>query len=513
MILFRNSVAKLGGTGLLAFALCGVVNAQFASAQTDKMSTASMAYPTGDKATSNLLLEVSNPSQVVVGRAYDYMIKVTNLTKSMSLENVKISQTVGDGFSVESSDLDVDKSAKGMASWVIPRLDPGKSATIKASGLGEKPGNVASCLKVSYESSLCMTMEYTKPEIAVTKDAPKMVDICDPITFKYVVKNTGVGPVRGLKLNDELPKGLTTTDGKQTVTADVGDLAEGQAKDVTVTIVASQPGDFTSRAMAMGQQDLKAQSNQTTTAIREAKLAVDIVGPETEYMDQRVTYQVTVKNDGEATAKGATLKVNADKNAKVLRVSKVAPEAPAPATDGNMLTWNLGDLEPGKSVVVSMTTSSTTDAPLKHVAIATSVCARGGDVAKAAQDTITTQMITLPALLLELVDQKDPMQVGTNEVYTIVVLNQGQGEDGNVKIVCHLPEGFEYVSSDGPTKGTASGLDVTFDPIEKFAAKRKVTYTITAKVVKAGDVRTKVDLSSDYLTTPVTETEPTRLIQ
>ena len=515
MILSRSFLVKFGGMTLLALAICGMPRARvaFAQAAADKMSTGMMAYPTGDKATSNLLLEVSNPSQVVVGRAYDYMIKVTNLTKSMTLENVKVSQTVGEGFGVETSEPAADKSAKGMASWVIPRLDPGKVVTIKASGLGEKTGNIASCLKVSYDSSLCMSTEFTKPEIAVTKEAPKMVALCDPITLKYVVKNTGTGPVRGLKMSDELPKGLTTADGKQTVAADVGDLAQGQSKDVTVNVVASQPGDYTSRAMAMGDQDLKAQSNQTTTAIRESKLAVDIVGPETEYMDQRVTYQITVKNDGEATAKQASLKVSADPNAKVLRVSKVGPEAPAPTMEGNMMSWNLGDLAPGKSVVVSMTTSSDHEAPLKHVATATSVCARGGDVAKAAQDTIVTQMITLPALLLELVDQKDPMQVGTEEVYTIVVLNQGKGEDGNVKIVCHLPEGFEYVSSTGPTTGKADGLTVTFDPIEKFAPKRKVTYTINAKVVKAGDVRTKVDLSSDYLTTPVTETEPTRLIQ
>ena len=496
--------------GLLAFAS----PTQFATAQTPEgMSTASLAYPTGDKASSNLLVEVASPGKMMVGKAYDYTITVTNLTKNVTLENVKVSQSTAEGFAVEASEPKADTATKGVALWSIPKLDPGKSITIKASGLGEKEGTVASCLKVDYETTLCVTTEFTKPAISVTKTAPAMVDICDPIQIKYVVKNTGTGAVQGLNVSDELPKGLTTADGKQTVTANVGDLAEGQSKEITVDVAATQTGDFTSRAMAMADPELKAQSNQTTTAVRMAKLAVDIVGPDSEYMDQRVTYQVTVKNEGEATARNATLKVNADKNAKVLRLSKASPEAAAPKIDGNMLAWDLGNLEPGKSVVVSMTTTANTADKQTHIATATSECAKATDAMKTAQDTIMTEVITLPALLLELVDKQDPMQVGSNEVYTIVVLNQGQGDDKNVKIVCRLPEGFEYVESAGPTKANVDGQTITFDPLEIFAPKRKVTYTVTAKVVKPGDVRTKVDLSSDYLKTPVTETEPTRLIQ
>ena len=510
----RMNFAGLLSSTLLAGLMGLSLPNQDATAQTsDAMSKASMAYPTGDKATSSLLVEVSSPGQMMVGKAYDYMITVTNLTKTVTLENVKVSQSTAEGFAVESSEPKADKSADGMAMWSIPKLDPGKSVTIKASGLGEKEGTVASCLKVDYESTLCVTTEFTKPAISVVKEAPKQVDICDPIQIKYVVKNTGTGTAKGLQVSDELPKGLTTTDGKQTFTTTVGDLAEGQSKEIMLNVNATQTGDFTSRAMAVAAPDLKAQSNQTTTAVRMAKLAVDIVGPESEYMDQRVTYQVTVKNDGEATARNATLMVNADKNSKVLRVSKVAPEAAAPKTDGNMLTWNLGNLEPGKSVVVSMTTTAATADKQTHVATATSVCAKATEDMKTVKDTIMTEVITLPALLLELVDKQDPMQVGSNEVYTIVVLNQGQGPDGNVKIVCRLPEGFDYVESAGPTKATVDGQTITFAPIETFAAKQKVTYTVTAKVTKPGDVRTKVDLSSDYLKTPVTETEPTRLIQ
>ena len=120
-----------------------------------------------------------------------------------------------------------------------------------------------------------------------------------------------------------------------------------------------------------------------------------------------------------------------------------------------------------------------------------------------------TEVLTIPALLLEMVDKQDPVQVGANEVYTIIVLNQGEAEDRDVKVVCRLPEGLSYVDSSGPTKATADGPTVTFGPIDRLGPKEKATWTVTAKATKAGDVRTKVDLTSEYLRTPVTETEPT----
>src|SRR5687767_337421 len=39
-----------------------------------------LAYPTGERETSVLLLEVDTPQQVRVGRPYNYSVRVTNLT-------------------------------------------------------------------------------------------------------------------------------------------------------------------------------------------------------------------------------------------------------------------------------------------------------------------------------------------------------------------------------------------------------------------------------------------------
>lgn len=471
-----------------------------------------MAFPTGDRATSALLVETMGPTQVPIGRPYTYQIKVTNLTKNQTLDDVAIRQTVAEGTAIESAEPKAaPKSEDGTVAWSIPRLAPGESKTIKVSALGEKEGASSNCIRVSYQPSLCMTTRFIKQEVQLAKEAPKQVDLCDDFEIRYAVKNVGSGVARGLTVRDALPEGLTLADGKTLVTAPVGDLAPGQTKDYRVKVSPTRSGDYTSRAVVEGQDDLRAQSNQTTTAVRQSKLAIKFVGPEAQYANQAMSYQVTVANEGQVAARDVTLAVQADPNFRVARMSKASPEGAAPQVAGNALSWKLGAIEPGKSTVVSLTGATRGQAELKHTATATAACARDAASASASA-AVATDILTLPALLLELVDRNDPIQVGETELYTIVVINQGDGEDRDVKVVVKLPDGLTYVSSEGPTQGTAAGQVVTFAPIDRLAPKAKVTYTVQAKATKAGDVRTQVELSSDYLRTPVPELEPTRLI-
>ncbi len=473
-----------------------------------------LALPTGDRATSSLLVEAAPPAQVAVGHAFEYQIKLTNLTKNLVLEDIQVRQNLGEHLSIEKSEPEANKAdKKGEKSWTVARLAPGESQMIKVHALGEDVGSASSCIRVTYQPSLCVTTQFIKPEVQVAKEVPAHADLCDVIPARYVVKNTGTGPVKGVKLRDALPEGLMTSTGAHVVETDLGDIAQGQAKEYKVDLVAAKPGDYTSRATVQAQDNLQAASNQTTTALRLAKLAVKIAGPDAQYLGQASTYQVSVKNTGEVPAIAAKLGIQVDNDLRIDRVSKSSSNNQAPAVgDNNSLTWSLGDLAPGTEALVSFTGVGRGKTELEHVATATSTCARSKDLAVTATDKTKTEIITLPALRLEMVDDHDPVQVGENVVYTINVLNQGQGDDRNVKIVCKLPDGLTYVAAKGSTESKADGQTVTFTPAEKLAPKASLNYSVTAKANKAGDVRTRVELSSDYLTTPSAETEPTRLI-
>ena len=54
---------------------------------------------------------------------------------------------------------------------------------------------------------------------------------------------------------------------------------------------------------------------------------------------------------------------------------------------------------------------------------------------------------------------------------------------------------------------------VTFAPLARLAPQAKAEYRVIVKGTKAGDVRFKVDLISDQMTSPASETESTHIYE
>ncbi len=333
------------------------------------------------------------------------------------------------------------------------------------------------------------------------------------MTYKYTIKNTGTAVAKGLTITDKLPEGLKTNDGKGTVTFDVGELSQDDSQDFQVKLVASKTGKFASRATATGGDDLKVQSKKPTTQIRQAKLNVAIDGPDAEYINQPITYTVTVKNDGDAPAEESRLEVQLADNAKL-----VQSENSEESQGGGDLSWNLGTLKPGDSQKVRFTAVGKAKGKMEHTVVATSACARASDnkelrTAANGRATTQTEILTLPALLIAVVDEHDPVKVGENETYTITVVNQGTGADTNVQVLAKLPQGFEYVEADGPTKAQADGQNIQFGAIDQLDPGDRVSWKLRAEAQKDSDVQLRVELTSDYLTQPAISTEPTRMIK
>ena len=484
--------------------------------------TSALAFPTGDRGSSVLLVETQTPKDVRVGHEFTYTIRLTNLTDAIVLEDVRLSQQVPDNLEIERSEPSQAQAAAGGvggAGWSFDRIGPGESKTIEVTAIAGSMGTARSCFRAQYSPALCVATDFVKPQISLTKQAPDTTDICNPFTFKYAIKNEGTASAKGLKIRDKLPEGLVTADGKDAVTFDLGELAEGESKEFEAEIRANKTGSFASRAVATGQDDIKVQSKKTATRVRQAVLAVDIGGPEATYIDEPSTYDITVKNEGDAPARETTLEVQLADNAKLIKARAAGEgQGDRAETSQGQLTWKLGTLEPGASRTFKVTATGQAKGELKHTAIARSACARDADreelrQAATARAEATTEILTLPALLLSAIDQDDPIRVGEVETYLITVVNQGTGADENVQITAELPENYEYVDVEGPTGAKADGQTITFDPVDRLAPGDRVRWKLRAKATSEGDVQLRVDLTSGYLSQPAISTEPTRLFK
>ena len=117
---------------------------------------------------------------------------------------------------------------------------------------------------------------------------------------------------------------------------------------------------------------------------------------------------------------------------------------------------SLGDMAPGASKTINATATSATGGTVTVLANATANCSAP------ANGSAQTMFNTIPALLLETVDEADPVKVGSNVIYDVKVTNQGSGPDTNVNVKALVPDGETYVSTDGPTQPTVDGANLTF---------------------------------------------------
>ena len=125
----------------------------------------------------------------------------------------------------------------------------------------------------------------------------------------------------------------------------------------------------------------------------------------------------------------------------------------------------------------------------------------------------TTEVRGIPAILLEVVDLEDPIEVGSTVTYRIRVTNQGSAAGRDIAINAVIPSQMEYVSSDGPTTASVTGSSVKFTPLGNLGAGKTATYTITVRAKSAADVRFKISLTSAQSSVPIEETESTYIYE
>lgn len=472
----------------------GETKAVYETNETDKI------FSTSRKEYGVVSIEKDAPAEIQVGKLFNYTIKITNHTGE-KIKNVEVTETFSHKYDLRGSIPKVEKEAReGMAKWSIGDLNPAETKTIRITGVPLETGDVPFCTDVAYNlPPLCNITNAVEPKLTIAKSAPKEVLLCDTIPINLVVTNTGTGVAQNLQIKDSLAPGLRTVDGKNDIVQEIGILKPGESREIALSVKADKTGKFSNTATVVAEGGLRAESNTVTTIVKQPLLTIRKRGPERIYTGRNITYNIDVSNKGDGPAASAIIEDIIPGNASFVSASQGGIFA------GNTVTWNLGTLQPRDSRKVSVTLKDKGLGVVKNIATVKAVCA--APVSASA----TTQVLGIAAILLEVIDVEDPIEVGDNETYVITVTNQGSETGTNIKVVCMLEDTMQYVSSSGPTTGTVSvdGKTVTFDPLPTLASKANTSWKVVVKALDTGDVRFKVNMIEDCLKRPVEETEAT----
>jgi uncharacterized repeat protein (TIGR01451 family) len=448
-------------------------------------------FPSGKVEGSGIALEKDAPAEVLAGQPYEYTIKAINLTDA-TLENVKVTDKVSGNFASTDSDPKASSMDGGVATWNLGTLAPKETKTITIKGSSADEGTVTTCGTVTYNPVICEDIKVVKANIQLTKTEPADVTICDPIPVDLAVKNSGSSALTGVQITDTLPAGMTS-DGKSTLTFDIGNLAPGETKAVKYTANATVTGKLDNTAKATSTQGVTADAAASTT-VHQAVLAVTCKSPEQQYRGRNFDTCYTIVNNGDAAAPNSKFDV-------IIPAGLTATSATAGGViSAGGISWDLGSLDPkaSKDVCATFTTTNAGSYTLAGTV-------KGG-CASNATTSCTTRVVGISAILLEKSDDPDPVAIGDTTTYTVKVTNQGSADDSNVQVVVTIADELVPIST---TEGTIAGQTVTLPVVPKLGAKEAVTYKIVAKGVKAGDGHTRFTLSSDVLRSPINAEEST----
>ena len=438
------------------------------------------------------------PDELQVGKAAKVELHVRN-TGTVVAQNVEVRDVVPENMQFVAANPPADPNVQGELIWPIGALKPGDETTIEIELMPIAEGEVGSVAIVTFQAEAGARSRVTKPDLTLQVTSVKQVMIGQEVMLSIKIANPGSGIATGVVIEERVPSGLKHAAGSE-LEFEVGTLKPGETRELDLSLTAAQAGRIINQIAARGEAGLQAQAQCELEVIAPA-LAISMEGPAKRFLERQATYTVSVSNPGTAPAKDVELVTRLPKGLKFVKANNAGHYDPQSHT----VVWSLEELPPAETGTVTLTAI-----PIEAGEQRLRAEGRAKQNLTDEKEQVTL-VEGLAALLFEVVDVADPIEIKGQTEYEIRITNQGSKSADNVRLVAQLPPELKFISADGPTRFVAEGERVIFEPLARLSPKADITYRIAVQGEQPGDLRMKVQLMTDDMRQPVTKEESTRV--
>jgi uncharacterized repeat protein (TIGR01451 family) len=442
-------------------------------------------------------VEIRGPEVTNLSQPLSYEIIVRN-TGPVPVYHVRVEDELPGGVRYLGGEPMAEMGANRLT-WNLATLEPGAERRLRADVQPTAEGELRTSAAVTFSTVASLRTQVVQPRLVVAMRGPDQAYAGEAVPFQINVSNPGSAPVTNLLLRGKLPEGLQHPQG-QVVEAELGTLAPGESRTVTLTTTAVRGGRHVAEVVAGGDCGLE-MSARAAVQVLGADLQVRRGGPPKCLFKGEVGFEIEVANGGTAPAGNLDIFDTLPAGLDYVAAGEGGQYDAATRT----ITWKLAGLPVGGRHRMTYRVKAVSVG--EHVDRTVVRADRG--VESKAESTFTVEGI--PALLLEVVDLEDPIEVGGELTYEVRVVNQGSCPCTNIQIVATVPDGLQARDGSGPTAYKTQGSQVVFDPLPKLATKADVVFRMKVRGVQPGDYRFKVQMTCDQLQQPVCKEESSRV--
>jgi uncharacterized repeat protein (TIGR01451 family) len=330
--------------------------------------------------------------------------------------------------------------------------------------------------------------------------APKQVMIGQEQRVKIELRNPGSGDATGVMLMENVPQNVKHAAGPA-LEFEVGTLRAGETREMELVLTAEKAGPVANELIARADGNLLVRQTVEFEVIA-PDLRISVDGPKTRYLERPATYQVSIENPGTAPAHDIELVTKLPKGMQFVKANNMGEYDAAT----HSVYWSLAQLPEGEKGSVELVAM-----PVEPGQQTLQV---EGKAQQGLTDEATQEVLVegIAALMFEVRDLEDPIEVGGETTYEIRVFNQGSKAATNVKVSVKLPMGgLEVISASGETPHEVQANGVVFEPIAQLAPKTDSIFRIQIRGSQPGDQRIEVKVNSDEFSQPITREESTRV--
>jgi uncharacterized repeat protein (TIGR01451 family) len=460
--------------------------------------TQSNDNPTGRQEPA-VSLEWVNPATAKVGQTVTCQIMLKNVSES-PVQQVSVRCRIPSGVTVVSTQPSAGNQGNTLT-WDVGSLEPRQEKRLNLHLQPTTCGDLTCQASVTFTGLSTSHLVVQEPKLSIKVTCPEKVVLNDSANITLVVTNPGNGTAEQVKVKAALSEGLETARGR-IVEFDVGSLRPQESRSIQLVCNAKSGGHQKFDAVATAEGNLRADATGVMD-VSVPRIEITATGPRLRYLDRPAIYVFKVTNPGSAVTTNITVSEHLPEGFKFLNASAGGRHDFATRT----VSWYIGELIPGQSREVGLEVLAINPGEFKHKVLVEA--ARG----LRNETEVLTRVEGLSALLMELVDLDDPIEIGAETAYEIRITNTGSKTETNLQLSCTIPAEMEFrgAKAVGNGKFHLQGKELLFEPLPKLAPRADAIYRVNVRGVLPGDARFRARITSDGLKTPVLKEESTKV--